>query len=101
VKILKDINLSLRAGKLTMIMGSIGSGKSSILLSILNEMPTSPDSKITINGSIAYSAQKPWIMSATVKENIVFESAFDQERLDQVVYYSCLKQDLQSLPLGL
>jgi len=59
VKVLKDINLPLRAGKLTMIMGSIGSGKSSIILSILNEMPASPDSKITINGSIAYSAQNP------------------------------------------
>ena len=65
-----------------MIMGSIGSGKSSILLSILNEMPASPDSKVTINGSIAYSAQKPWIMSATVKDNIIFESPYNQKRLD-------------------
>ena len=50
-----------------MIIGDIGSGKSSFLMAILNEMIADKETKISINGKIAYSSQKPWIMSATVK----------------------------------
>ncbi len=38
IHILKDINISFQKGKFVMILGDIGSGKSSLLLSILNEM---------------------------------------------------------------
>jgi ABC-type polar amino acid transport system ATPase subunit len=50
-----------------MILGDIGSGKSSILLSILNEMKNSKSSMITVNGTVAYASQKPCIMAGTVK----------------------------------
>lgn len=36
VVVLKNINLNIERGKLYMIFGDIGSGKSSLLLSILN-----------------------------------------------------------------
>jgi ABC-type multidrug transport system fused ATPase/permease subunit len=29
-----------------------------------------------MNGSVAYAAQKPWIMHGTVRENILFGKAF-------------------------
>jgi ATP-binding cassette subfamily C (CFTR/MRP) protein 10 len=63
-----------------MIIGDIGSGKSSLLYAILNEMTPQPDKqpKITINGTIAYSAQKAWIMTGTVKENILFFQNYDK-----------------------
>jgi ABC-type lipoprotein export system ATPase subunit len=38
VPILKNINLKIEKGKLYMIFGDIGSGKSMLLLSILNEL---------------------------------------------------------------
>jgi ABC-type transport system involved in cytochrome bd biosynthesis fused ATPase/permease subunit len=55
-----------------MIIGDIGSGKSSLLMAILNEMVADEQASVLINGTIAYSSQKPWIMSATVKDNITF-----------------------------
>jgi ATP-binding cassette subfamily C (CFTR/MRP) protein 10 len=63
-----------------MIIGDIGSGKSSLLYAILNEMTPEPDrqSKININGTIAYSAQKAWIMTGTVKENILFFEKYEK-----------------------
>jgi ABC-type lipoprotein export system ATPase subunit len=67
IHILKDINISFQKGKFVMILGDIGSGKSSLLLSILNEMIHHEQSKVFISGSIAYSPQKPWIMSKTVE----------------------------------
>jgi len=50
-----------------MIVGDIGSGKSSLLLAILNEMIYSQRSNIIVDGTISYSPQKPWIMSKTLK----------------------------------
>ena len=45
-----------------MIIGKIGSGKSNLFQAILNEMKSSNNTKVIINGSIAYCGQKPWIM---------------------------------------
>jgi ABC-type transport system involved in cytochrome bd biosynthesis fused ATPase/permease subunit len=62
-----------------MIVGDIGSGKSSLLYAILNEMTPEPEkkSKIKIFGSIAYCPQKAWIMAGTLKENITFFQPYD------------------------
>ena len=49
-----------------MIFGDIGSGKSMLLLSILNELNKKNHSKIEINGKVAFVSQKPWIFSGTV-----------------------------------
>lgn len=47
-------------------------------------MTPEPDknSKITINGTIAYSSQKAWIMSGTVKDNITFFQPYDEKRFN-------------------
>lgn len=83
-----------------MILGNIGSGKSSLLMAVLNEMITDNDSRVFINGKIAYSAQKPWIMSASVKDNITFESPYDEEKFKRVIHYASLEQDMKILPYG-
>jgi ATP-binding cassette, subfamily C (CFTR/MRP), member 1 len=64
-----------------MIFGDIGSGKSSLLLAIINEIIVSDKTTILISGSLAYSPQKPWIMSKTLQENIIFMEEFHKERL--------------------
>lgn len=60
------------------MIGDIGSGKSSLLAAILNEMKASEDAVIHINGSISYASQKPWIMSSTVRDNITFTLPYDK-----------------------
>lgn len=55
-----------------MIFGDIGSGKSSLLLSILNELKKGAESEIEINGKLSYISQKPWIFSGTLLSNILF-----------------------------
>jgi ATP-binding cassette subfamily C (CFTR/MRP) protein 1 len=75
-----------------MIVGDIGSGKSSLLYAILCEMSPDPqcNPEITINGSLAYCTQKPWIRSGTVKENITFFQPYDETKMKKVIYYSAL-----------
>ena len=83
IKALNNINVKFPSQCVTMIVGDIGSGKSSLLYAILSEMTPDPetDPKITINGSVAFCSQKPWIMSGTVKENILFFLPENEEKL--------------------
>ena len=57
--------------------------------------------RVNVSGSIAYSPQKPWIMSKTLLENITFLSEVDEKRVKEVVHYACLEDDLKMLPKGL
>lgn len=86
-----------------MIIGDIGSGKSSLLYAVLNEMTPEEgkNPQIRINGTIAYAAQKAWIMTGTVKENITFFEPYDQKRFKDALYYSCLEDDLKILNKGI
>lgn len=94
--------MKIPAGAVTMIVGDIGSGKSSLLYAMLSEMTPDPESnpKITINGNVAFCSQKPWILSGTVKENILFFQPYDEEKFKKVVYYAGLEDDLKILGKG-
>lgn len=96
---LSDINLSLKKGELLAVVGRVGSGKSSLLSAILGEM-TKTDGKVTVRGTIAFCTQQPWIMGGTVKSNIVFGHAFDEEFYNIVIEACALKEDLAILPEG-
>lgn len=82
------------------IVGKFGSGKSSIFNAILGEMKSEIGTKVTINGSIAYVSQKPWIINETVRNNILFGLPFNQKKYDEIVHYCCLRHDLDILKDG-
>ncbi len=77
-----------------MIIGDIGSGKSSFLFSILNEMKASKSAFVEVNGSLAYVPQKPWIMSGTVRDNITFTMPFDKQKFNEVIKHASMTTDL-------
>ena len=68
---LKDISFTVKKGEFVALVGEYGSGKSSILNAILGEM-NNDASSLTINGTIAYANQNPWILNDSVKNNILF-----------------------------
>ncbi|KAM0749801.1 hypothetical protein T439DRAFT_39861 [Meredithblackwellia eburnea MCA 4105] len=96
---LVDINLSLKKGELLAVVGRVGSGKSSLLSSILGEM-TKLDGSVTVRGTVAYCNQQPWIMGGTVRSNITFGHRFDEEFYNIVIAACALKEDLAILPNG-
>jgi ATP-binding cassette subfamily C (CFTR/MRP) protein 1 len=102
---LKNIHFRAKKHELTMIVGKIGSGKSSLLYSLLGEMKPLTvgfdDSNIVnIDSSISYLGQEPWLMNDTVRQNILLNLPYKEEKYEKAVYYSALKQDLDSFPLG-
>ena len=62
---LHGIDLELPAGSLTVVVGAVGSGKSALLLAMLGEMHGSSAAP-RVAGSVAYTAQDPWITNATL-----------------------------------
>ncbi|CDR39229.1 CYFA0S03e01090g1_1 [Cyberlindnera fabianii] len=91
-------------GKLTCIVGRVGSGKSTFLQAILGYLPCiglkGKEPTVEIHGSIAYCAQVPWIMNATFKENILFGHKFDEEFYQKTLEACQLLPDLEILPDG-
>ena len=63
------------------IVGSVGSGKTSLLSAILGEM-NKVDGEVLVKGSKAYVAQSAWIRNATLKDNILF----GKEKNDSLYY---------------
>ncbi|XP_072027036.1 ATP-binding cassette sub-family C member 9-like [Amphiura filiformis] len=100
--ILSNINIEIPKGQLTMIIGPVGAGKSSILSAILCEM-TNLQGKVQWNrmtSSVAYSAQKSWLLNASLRDNILFGEEFDHQRFQSVVSACCLQPDIDILPAG-
>ncbi|XP_076862796.1 ATP-binding cassette sub-family C member 9 isoform X4 [Brachyhypopomus gauderio] len=113
---LSDINIRVPSGQLTMIVGQVGCGKSSLLLAMLGEMQTLsgkvfwskvPDCEMLHDAyisknrySVAYAAQKSWLLNATVEDNITFGSPFNKQRYKAVIDACSLQPDIDLLPFG-
>ncbi|KAI8825367.1 P-loop containing nucleoside triphosphate hydrolase protein [Chytriomyces cf. hyalinus JEL632] len=96
---LKDINLDVRKGSLTMIVGKVGSGKSSLLSAFIGDMiPTAGD--IAISSQFGYSPQASWLQNTTLRANVLFGSAFDEKRYNETIRCCGLSKDLTILPFG-
>ncbi|GAB1311146.1 Putative ATP-binding cassette (ABC) transporter protein [Madurella fahalii] len=116
---LRDVNLEFPIGKLSVITGKTGSGKSLLLAALLGEvkllagtvrMPTPPtfdenaehipDEEWIIPQLTAFVSQTPWIESGTVRENIVFGLPFVEDRYRKVLAACALEKDIELLVDG-
>ncbi|CAG8000629.1 unnamed protein product [Penicillium salamii] len=98
--VLKDLNLDIPSFQTTMIVGPVGSGKSSFLRVLLGEIPECSGTISTNFTHAAYCNQSPWINFGTIQENIVGSSSWNQARYNRVIKFCALKPDFQQLPAG-
>lgn len=99
VSTLEDINLTVRKGELVGVLGRVGAGKSSLLSAIIGDMRR-VDGELHVNGTISYAPQNPWIMSASVRDNILFAHQYEEDFYNRVLDACALRQDLALLPQG-
>lgn len=104
---LKSISLDIKPGESVAIVGGVGSGKSSLLLSVLGELKMSKGD-ISFTGikegkkpKLAYLPQEAYIVNATLLENILFGQKFDSAEIRKAVHHSVLEKDLKSWTSGL
>ncbi|XP_068065704.1 ATP-binding cassette sub-family C member 3 isoform X1 [Anomalospiza imberbis] len=96
---LKDINMLIPSGSLVAIVGHVGCGKSSLVSALLGEMEKL-EGEVAVKGSVAYVPQQAWIQNATLKDNILFGQAPNEEKYEDVLESCALKTDLEVLPGG-
>ncbi|KAG1673338.1 Multidrug resistance-associated protein 4 [Nymphon striatum] len=97
--VVKDISFKLNPGDFICVIGEVGSGKTSLLKTILKEMVVNNGS-IKVRGKTAYVCQQSWIFSDTLKNNILFGSIYDQERYNNIINACCLSMDINMMPHG-
>jgi ABC-type multidrug transport system fused ATPase/permease subunit len=102
---LRNLTLSFPIGLLSVITGATGSGKTSLVLSLLGELRRTqghsflPDPR-SITGGIAYVPQTAFLLNGTIRENILFGEKFDKERYKRVIRAAALERDLEILEGG-
>ncbi|KAF8740000.1 hypothetical protein AX14_009122 [Amanita brunnescens Koide BX004] len=96
---LESVDLTVKKGELVGIFGRVGAGKTSLLSAIIGDMHR-VEGELKVCGSIAYASQNAWIMSATVRDNILFSHEYDEVFYNVVIEACALSQDLALLPQG-
>ncbi|KAI1772926.1 P-loop containing nucleoside triphosphate hydrolase protein [Hypoxylon cercidicola] len=113
---LLDLNVDFRIGKLNIIAGPTGSGKTSMLMALLGEMTMTkgnvylpggrsredvrPDPETGLTETCAYVAQTAWLVNANIRDNILFSSPYDEKRYKDVLVACALERDLEILDNG-
>lgn len=110
---IERIDLLLEHGSFTVITGPIGSGKTTLVRTLLgllpkdsgdvrwNGKPVEDPGSFFIPPRSAYTAQVPRLYSDTLRENILLGQSEDGGQLQRAIHTAVMTEDLAGLPLGL
>ncbi|GAA6053294.1 hypothetical protein JCM3770_006670 [Rhodotorula araucariae] len=111
---IRDLNLRFPEGQFSIVLGPVGSGKTTLLLSLLGEtnrlsgsaflpspvVRTTDTDPAVLTETTAFAAQSPWLMSATIRDNIVFGAHYNAKRYQATLEACALLPDLKQFDLG-
>lgn len=96
---LSSINMNIEPGHLYAIVGSVGSGKTSILHAILGELELD-SGLLEVHGTLSYANQESFIFEGSVRSNILFTEDYDATRYAEVVSVCGLSKDFEIFEHG-
>ncbi|CAG9864186.1 unnamed protein product [Phyllotreta striolata] len=94
---LSDVSFQLGPGKLCCVVGTVGSGKTSLLQLLLKELPLSCGT-LEVNGTVSYASQEPWLFLSSVRDNILFGRPYIKSKYKEVVHVCALETDFRQFP---
>ncbi|KAE9374191.1 canalicular multispecific organic anion transporter 1 [Stipitochalara longipes BDJ] len=98
--VLKDTSFSIRSFGLTMIIGPVACGKSTLLKALLGETPSSQGFVYVSTTEMAFCDQTPWLINGSIQKNILGFSNFDGPWYNAVLHACALEEDLSNFPMG-
>lgn len=96
---LSAINLKIAPGSLYAIVGSVGSGKTSLLHAILGELELD-SGLLEVHGALSYANQESFIFEGSIRSNILFTEDYDEKRYAEVVSVCGLIKDFDMFEHG-
>lgn len=110
---IRDVGFQLRRGEFLVITGRIGSGKSTLVRTLLGLLPKTAG-EIVWNGTVvdnpaaflvpprtAYTPQVPRLFSDPLRDNITLGRLATPTRVDKVMHHAVMEQDIEDLEHGL
>ena len=110
---IENINLTVSKDEFVVITGRIGSGKTTLIKSLLGLVPVnggeiylngkviSPIDKKLVPPMVAYTSQNPNLFSDTIKNNILLGIDENDDTLKESIYLSVLDRDINNFSNGL
>uniref|UniRef100_A0A673LQK4 Multidrug resistance-associated protein 4 n=1 Tax=Sinocyclocheilus rhinocerous TaxID=307959 RepID=A0A673LQK4_9TELE len=96
---LQNVSFNVKPGQLLAVIGPVGAGKSSLLSTVLGELPAEKG-VIKVKGELTYASQQPWVFPGTIRSNILFGKELQPQRYESVLRACALKRDMELLPDG-
>ncbi len=111
---LENINIEIKKGETLGIIGTIGSGKTT-LMNLLAKLYSVPDGSILIDGkdineipigmlrnNICYITQDNFLFSSTLKDNIsLFKEEYDEDEIKESTKKAIVYEDIKKMPKGI
>jgi ABC-type multidrug transport system fused ATPase/permease subunit len=94
---IKDLNV--KRGSLVAVVGQTGDGKSSFISALLGEM-FKVGGTVEVHGKTAYVSQQAWIISGSIRDNIIFGKPWNEKLYHEVVDGCALLRDFDQFPAG-
>lgn len=98
--LLSSVQLKIPQGKLTIIVGPVGCGKTTLLKALLGEVPALSGTIKIFAGDVSYCDQSPFHMNGTIRDSVTAFSEYDDRWYNTILEACALDEDLRQLPLG-
>lgn len=99
IPVLRDVtiemNPQIKTNPLIIVVGKVGSGKTSLLHLILNELYIRTGG-LSVPGSLSYAPQESPLFPDSIRANILNNSVLNQKRYNAVLEAACLKDDIDA-----
>lgn len=96
--IVHDANLDLSSPTVLAVVGPIGSGKTTLLQMLLGETRCAAGSVALSSLRTGYCSQTPWLVYASIRDNIVGSEPFDENWYNTVIHATALDHDFRAMP---
>lgn len=97
--VVKDLDIKFKGSALTLLVGPVACGKSTLLKGLLGEVFLVGEGSVSLPSfSIAFCDQSPWIRNSSVRANIVGESHWDAAWYEETIHACALIDDIKVFP---
>ena len=111
IELLNNITINIKKGEHIGVFGKVGSGKSCLLNSFINNLliinetnleseEIKTNTKNNISGKISYATQNPWILNDSFRNNILFFNQMDEYKYNKIISICQLEPDLKIITGG-